>query len=25
VVTVVGVFRHFALRFFCEWHVVCEG
>lgn len=25
VVTVVGVFRHFALRFFLEWHVVREG
>lgn len=25
VVTVVGVFRHFALRFFVEWHVVREG
>ena len=25
VVTVVGVFRHFALRFFLEWYVVREG
>lgn len=25
VVTVVGVFRHFALRFFRKWHVVGEG